>query len=98
FCERLVASVQVGDAKQAIALVRGDTDACWFAILSSAAAAVCLPRGRVRFWKPGNKHGQGNIGAALFYFGPDPQRFQQQFQQFGKIWFTAAPAQEPVPR
>ena len=85
FVEKLVGHVRAGDVTEAIVLVNSSTDTFWWAKLHRYAAAVCFPTGRVLFLKSnGRNEGSWIYGTSIFYFGPDPQRFQSIFQRF--VW------------
>jgi hypothetical protein len=88
FSEKLVTSVRAGTVPAAIAVVRADSTTKWFSLLSSEASAICLGSTRLAFWKPDRTDtALANFGSAIFYFGPDRDRFQQEFQEFGAVWF-----------
>ncbi|MBM4012600.1 MAG: hypothetical protein FJ286_14705, partial [Planctomycetes bacterium] len=52
FVSQLVAAVDDGSVSQAVVLVNNATETKWFQQLTAKAAAICFPRGRIRFWHP----------------------------------------------
>ena len=66
------------------------SDADWFQCLTQLAGAVCLFRGKTRFY---DRHGRSAVaprGSAVHYLGPDPARFASAFDGFGVV-LTAWP-------
>lgn len=86
FVAKLVRHVQDGSVTEAIVLTSNTTDTQWFATLSGVAVAVCLPTGRVRFWKGTGVAAQSSLGTAIFCVGPDPEAFRRAFRRFGSVW------------
>jgi len=86
FAEKLATSVQAGSVTAAIAIVNNCTDTQWFRTLEDLAAAICLPTGRVRFWKPEQRTESPLQGQAVLYLGPDVERFDECFGAFGPVW------------
>ena len=83
--EKLVREHQAGPfCTEAIVLVNNATETSWFQMLLERFP-VCLPARRIAFWR----HDHANVGArqgqAFFYLGPNVQRFQEVFSQFGPI-------------
>jgi len=85
FCEKLVAHVRAGEVREACVLVNNATETAWFQLLATVAAAICFPRGRIRFWSPDGQEGAPLQGQAVLYMGPQPDRFAQEFQKFGFV-------------
>lgn len=88
FCEKLVWHVRNGDIPEAIALVNNATETRWFQQFRFAAAAICFPAGRIRFWQP-DRDGT-NIacplqGQAVVYFGKHADKFEYVFVELGMI-------------
>jgi hypothetical protein len=85
FCETLVDHHRAGRVTQAIVLVNNATETRWFQELLDWASAFCLPAGRVRFWKPGEKAGAPLQGQAVIYLGDHPEEFARRFEDLGKV-------------
>ena len=85
FCEKLVAHVRAGEVREACVLVNNATETAWFQLLATVAAAICFPRGRIRFWSPDGQEGAPLQGQAVLYMGPQPDKFAQEFQKFGFV-------------
>ena len=83
FADKLAHHVAAGDVTEAIVLVNNATETVWFSVLTNIAAAVCFPRGRVRFWNPNGDLSQPLQGQAVIYIGPNPGAFRQCFARFG---------------
>ncbi len=85
FCEKLVS--EAPNIDQAIVLVNNATETRWFHSLASKAKVICFPRGRIRFWQPGNDSAAPLQGQAILYFGPEPKKFNAVFSQFGFVTY-----------
>jgi ParB family chromosome partitioning protein len=84
FADRLVAEVKSGKVTAAIALVNNGTETEWFQAMAGAAAAICFPKGRVRFLDRDGKEGSPLQGQAFLYFGNRAQRFVDEFKSHGQ--------------
>ncbi len=84
FCTRLAREHASGAVTEAIVLVNNATETAWFQALLAVAAAVCFPRGRVRFWHPG-KAAVPLQGQAVLYLGEWPASFAAEFTKFGPV-------------
>ena len=82
FCEKLSSEYLTGNVIEAIALVNNATETAWFQDLAASGAAICFPRGRVKFWAP-NKVSQPLQGQAVLYFGKNDKQFITIFSTFG---------------
>jgi hypothetical protein len=71
-------------------VVNNSADTEWFEIASDACSAMCLTRGRVKFYRPGGdpEKGKGSPlqGQAYFYFGKHPEKFFEVFKERGTCW------------
>jgi phage N-6-adenine-methyltransferase len=83
FVEKLCDSYASGAVTNAVVLVNNATETKWFQSLAEQAAAICFPRGRVRFWAPGKKQATPLQGQAVLYLGDDTEAFVSQFSSFG---------------
>lgn len=89
-CSRFAAAVvqkyRDGEIDQAVILVNNATETAWFQLMLTTAAAVCFPRGRVRFLDPsGAAIGAPLQGQAVIYMGPNVDRFRAAFGGIGAI-------------
>lgn len=85
FCEKLVAHVRAGEVREACVLVNNATETAWFQLLATVAAAICFPKGRIRFWSPDGQGGAPLQGQAILYMGPRADIFAQEFKKFGFV-------------
>jgi ParB family chromosome partitioning protein len=85
FCEKLVAHVCAGEVREACVLVNNATETAWFQLLATVAAAICFPKGRIRFWSPDGQGGAPLQGQAVLYMGPRADIFAQEFKKFGFV-------------
>lgn len=85
FCEKLVAHVRAGEVREACVLVNNATETAWFQLLATIAAAICFPKGRIRFWSPDGQEGAPLQGQAVMYMGPRADIFAQEFKKFGFV-------------
>jgi hypothetical protein len=83
FVERLAAAVEAGNVPQAVVLVNNATETKWFHRLTAGAAAICFPRGRIRFWHPDKTKAAPLQGQAVVYLGRDATGFANAFGHFG---------------
>lgn len=85
FCEKLVAHVRAGEVREACVLVNNATETAWFQLLATVAAAICFPKGRIRFWSPDGQGCAPLQGQAVLYMGPRADIFAQEFKKFGFV-------------
>lgn len=85
FCTRLAREHAAGAVAEACALVNNATETGWFQALLEPAGGVCFPRGRVRYWRPGQEASAPLQGQAVLYLGPRPEAFAEAFRRFGPI-------------
>jgi phage N-6-adenine-methyltransferase len=84
FCDKLARSYVGGDVTQACVLVNNATETGWFQTVAVEAAAMCFPRGRVKFWHP-EKQATPLQGQAVIYLGPHVDEFKAEFLRFGFV-------------
>lgn len=85
FAEKLVAHYEGGEIEQAIILVNNATETAWFHRMAKTAAAICFPKGRVRFWQPSGPLGAPLQGQAVIYMGQNVAGFVHAFGGFGLV-------------
>ena len=85
FAEKLVEHYEGGEVEQAIILVNNATETAWFHRMAKAAAAICFPKGRVRFWQPSGPLGAPLQGQAVIYMGQNVAGFVHAFGGFGLV-------------
>ena len=78
---KLCEEVSAGHTTEAIALVPARTDTQWFRRLSEYVC--CFVRGRLTFI--GNRDA-APFPSALFYLGPDVEKFSRAFEALGDVW------------
>jgi ParB family chromosome partitioning protein len=85
WAQRLVAEYQEGNISAAILLVKAALGYKWFEELFREWP-VCFARDRLSFiLETGDDDGQSKQGTALFYFGPNPQKFYRIFSAIGRV-------------
>jgi len=76
-----------GSYSQLIAIVNNGTETRWFEALVERAVAICLTRGRVRFYTTGDVHLSSPLqGQAVVYVGSNVDRFVEVFSLLGTCW------------
>jgi phage N-6-adenine-methyltransferase len=89
FVEKLVKEIDAGRVTSAIMLTHNYTDTKWFHLAVSRCSAICFTSGRVKFWNPNGKVAQPTQGQCFFYFGSNPEKFAEIFDEFGRIVYPA---------
>lgn len=82
FCRKLVDDFTNQNVSEACVLVNNATETGWFQGLAEAAAAMCFPRGRVKFWHP-ERESAPLQGQVVVYLGARVGEFLAEFSRFG---------------
>jgi hypothetical protein len=90
FARKLVAEVESGHVTAGIVLADNRTDAGWFYTMAVACERICFTRGRINFYNASTASSSPANGSAFFYFGDDPDTFEEVFAQFG--WVVPSPS------
>lgn len=84
FAEKMAKEVERGS--ESVVLVNNATETVWFQRMAGVCSAICFPRGRIRFLDPeGNPSGAPLQGQAIIYSGPNFEKFQSEFENFGLV-------------
>lgn len=82
FADRFAAEIRRGST--GIVLVNNATETAWFQTLATVCSAICFPKTRIRFMDPtGKRSGAPLQGQAIIYCGENPEKFSEEFRQFG---------------
>lgn len=84
FADKLV--TERANYRQAVVLVNNATETEWFRKIVSVSAAVCFPKGRVKFYMPDGRTGAPLQGQAIIYIGDESDKF---FEVFSKVGWCA---------
>ena len=84
FVNKALAAYGSGACPQVMILTNNSTDTGWFHKLM-AAGPFCLTRGRIHFWGESGEVLATRQGQAIFYLGPNADRFTSLFGNFGTI-------------
>ena len=85
FSAKLVSDFEDGWVDEAITLTNNSTETKWFQAIAEISSAVCMPKGRVRFWAPG-KLATPLQGQSITYVGKNPDRFVKVFKEIGVVF------------
>jgi hypothetical protein len=85
FGGKLLDEIDAGHTTAAIFLINSITDTAVFHTMAPRAALVCLTARRLEFWHPTRPPSHPSQGQAIFYFGPDAQRFADVFGAVGMV-------------
>lgn len=89
FCDILARTYRDKDINQACVLVNNATETNFYQNLLNTCNAVCFIKGRVKFIdKDGKESGAPLQGQTILYFGPDRDRFTDNFSKFGVILYA----------
>ncbi len=85
FVKKFVEQGMNGTISEAIWLTNAGTDTKWAHELLSRASVVCFTKGRIGFisGQTGKRLTQNNKGQMFIYFGPNTQKFIDEFCQYG---------------
>jgi ParB family chromosome partitioning protein len=84
FVEKLIAEYESGNVTEAILLVNSHcTDSKWFKPLFNYV--LCFTDHRSKFWNQDGIGGAPTHGSIFVYFGPNPEKFEEHFEQFGAV-------------
>lgn len=91
FCESFVERHARGEIASGIVLVNNGTETAWGQHLLAHAAAVCFPKGRIRFVDASGKpSGTPLQGQMIVYFGREAPLFAENFAYFGQVLIAVA--------
>jgi ParB family chromosome partitioning protein len=85
FIFKLVEEFKSGRVTQAVIVTHNYTDTKWAHAAYSVCSALCLTRGRIKFY---NRDGVGEApphGQVFIYFGDNVKAFKENFEQFGYV-------------
>ena len=85
FVEKAIIEVASLRVRQAIVLTHNYTDTRWFHLAALACDAMCFTRGRIGFLSPDGRRAAPTQGQTFFYFGPNIQKFADEFSEHGFI-------------
>lgn len=85
FVSKMVTERKAGRVTGAIMLTNNSADTAWFHEAVKTADAICLTRGRIRFYKTGGETSAPTQGQTFFYFGNDVERFTARFRDIGHV-------------
>jgi phage N-6-adenine-methyltransferase len=85
FADKLLEELRAARATQAIMVQNSGTDTAWFHKLANAAARLCFVEGRINFLRDDGESAANRYAQTFFYFGNDPGRFAEVFDEFGLV-------------
>lgn len=83
FIYKYMDEIENGNIKEAIVLINNATDTGWFENLVSVSNAIIFSYGRIKFMDPLGNPGAPLQGQAFVYYGPNVDKFFDEFQKFG---------------
>ncbi len=84
FVNKLIDEYQSGNVSKAIMLVNV-LPSTWLQDAITICSAVCFSRDRLRFTHQTGKVQTNKHNLGIFYFGPDVEKFQRRFAEFGRV-------------
>lgn len=84
FVDKLIEEYTAGNVKQACVLLNNATETRWFQRLL-ARFPVCFFNQRLAFWRHDHEDVGARQGQALFYLGPDVEKFVEVFGEHGIV-------------
>ena len=85
FIEKMIESWKSGIMKAGILLTNNSTDTIWFHLVANECTAMCLTKGRIKFYKNEDNIASPTNGQVFYYFGEDIEAFKNEFSQHGLI-------------
>ena len=89
FIGKLFVEIEAGNTTSAVLLTNNNTDTRWFHDSAAMATAICLTKGRIKFYKPDSSEVSPTNGQAFFYFGSDLSAFKREFSPIGAVFVKA---------
>jgi hypothetical protein len=83
FAEAVATKFKAGEIQEACVLVNNACETDWFTRIASVAAAICFPKGRVKFLDTDGNPGAPLQGQAMIYLGNQRESFCREFAGFG---------------
>lgn len=84
FAEKMAQEVERGS--ESVVLVNNATETVWFQRMASVCSAICFPRGRIRYLTPDGEPANSPLqGQAIIYSGPNADKFDDEFSNFGLV-------------
>jgi ParB family chromosome partitioning protein len=84
FVDRAMDAYRSGEIDAAIILTNNSSDTRWFQALLRRCP-VCLPAGRLDFWRSNQQSFAARQGQAIFYMGIDRPAFVREFSAIGAV-------------
>jgi ParB family chromosome partitioning protein len=87
FTSKLVDEYTKGNIKQACVISLNGTETQWCQHIMQNCKVVCFPKGRIKFLDKDRKPHDGSPlqGNIIFYFGNNPDKFEENFKELGTI-------------
>lgn len=87
--QKAAEEIRNGNTTAAIILWRSSTDTAAWRTITAATSRTCFISGRLRF---SGSTAPAPFPSCAFYYGPHPERFEQEFNQIGQVWTNPTPA------